>query len=118
MLGHYTYLFLILIWSGPIIVAQWLAGWRVLRREWRAWLLTIALATVWLTAADSVALAAGTWEIAPAYSLNLFLPGHVPVEEAVFFLTTNTLIVQAMLLLHAPEMREWVQRTVRQAITR
>ena len=101
MLGHYTYLFLILIWAGPIIVAQWLVGRRVLRREWRAWLVTIALATLWLTAADSVALNAGTWTIVPAYSLGLFLPGRVPIEEGVFFLVTNTLIVQALLLLRA-----------------
>ncbi len=99
MLGHYTYLFLILVWAGPIIAAQWLVGGCVLRREWRAWLATIALATLWLTAADSVALGAGTWSIVPAYSLGLFLPGHVPVEEGVFFLVTNILVVQALLLL-------------------
>ncbi len=65
----------------------------------RGTLLAAALATAWLTAADSVALRAGTWTIAPHASLGLFLPGHVPVEEGVFFLVTNLLIAQALLLL-------------------
>ncbi len=101
MLGPWTYLTLILGWALPIIVAQWLYGWRTLLGAWRPALATVVLATAWLTIADSFALRAGTWTISPARSLGLFLPGHVPIEEAVFFLVTNTLVVQALVLLRA-----------------
>ncbi len=112
MLGHYTYLFLIVVWAVPIIVAQWAVGWRVLRSNWRAGLASIFIATLWLTVADSVALRAGTWVIVAEYSTGIFLPGRVPIEEAVFFLVTNTLIVQALLLLRAREARGWFRRIV------
>ncbi len=101
MAGHWTYLVLILGWALPVVVAQWLYGWRSLLAAWRPALAAIALATAWLTIADSFALRAGTWTISPADSLGLFLPGRVPIEEAVFFLVTNTLVVQALVLLRA-----------------
>ena len=41
----------------------------------------------------------GTWTISPQQSLNIFLPGiGVPIEEAIFFLVTNTLLIQGMIL--------------------
>ncbi len=96
MLEQWTYLALELGWALPPIILQWLVGWRYLRREWRVWLPAILIPTVYLSLADSTAL--GTvWTISPAHSLGVTV-GHVPIEEIVFFLITNTLVVQSILL--------------------
>jgi lycopene cyclase domain-containing protein len=95
-----TYLILILVWAGPVIVFQWLLSAGLLIQRWKVWLPGILIPTLYLTVADSSALRSGTWTINPQQSLNLFLPIiHVPIEEAVFFLVTNTLIIQGIILL-------------------
>jgi lycopene beta-cyclase len=100
---------LILVWAMPIIVIQWLLGADLLIRRWKVWIPGVVVPTLYLTFADSFALHSGTWTISPQQSLNLFLPViGVPVEEAVFFLVTNTLIVQGMILF-----RERTQLNVR-----
>ncbi len=99
MWEHSTYLVLILVWAMPIIVLQWLLGADLLRRRWKVLLTGILLPTLYLTFADSFALRSGTWTISPQQSLNYFLPMiRVPIEEAIFFLVTNTLVIQGMTL--------------------
>ena len=99
MWGHWTYLVLILGWFGPVLVIQWLLGGWLLISRWKVLIPGILLPTLYLTTADSFALRSATWTISPLQSLNLFLPViRVPIEEAVFFLVTNTLIVQGVIL--------------------
>jgi lycopene cyclase domain-containing protein len=99
MWGHSTYLVLILVWAMPIVVIQWLLGTDLLLRRWKVLIPGILLPTLYLTFVDSFALHTGTWTISPQQSLNLFLPViGVPIEEAVFFLVTNTLIIQGLIL--------------------
>lgn len=99
MEGHATYLILILVWAGPVILLQRLLGANLLIRRWKVLIPGIVLPTLYLTFIDSFALRDGTWTISPAQSLTIFVPLiHVPIEEAVFFLVTNTLIIQGMLL--------------------
>jgi lycopene cyclase domain-containing protein len=107
---QFTYLALELGWALPPIILQWLVGWRCLMRERRAWLLGILLTTAYLVAADSTALGV-VWTIAPAKSLGIFI-GNVPLEEVVFFLLTNTLVVQSIVLASQTRelAREWRQR--------
>lgn len=106
-MGQYTYLFLILIWAGPIILIQWLVGGDMLLKRWKVLIPGILLPTLYLTAVDSAALRSQTWAINPTQSLNIFLPLiNVPLEEGVFFLVTNTLIVQGLILMWMPEMRQ------------
>jgi lycopene cyclase domain-containing protein len=106
--ARYTYFALLLVWALPPIALQWIAGWPFLNRHRRAWLLAILLPTVWLVAADSTALGV-VWTIAPGQSTGMFI-GNIPVEEAVFFLLTNTLVVQSFLLLyHAGELKTYWQ---------
>ncbi len=93
---RFTYLALELGWALPPIVLQWLAGWRLLQRQRRAWLLGILIPTVYLSLADSMALGI-VWTISPSRSLGLLI-GNVPVEEIFFFLLTNTLVVQSVIL--------------------
>jgi lycopene beta-cyclase len=91
---------LILVWSGPVIAIQWLLGAELLIRRWKVLIPGILVPTLYLSFIDSFALRSGTWTISPLQSLNLFLPiVGVPIEEAIFFLATNTLIIQGMILL-------------------
>ena len=84
----------------------WAAGWIV--------------PTLYLSASDAVAIAAGVWHILPAQSLNLMLPvgGGLPIEEGLFFLVTSMLVTQGFLLVSAPEaaatVRGWLGAANRQ----
>jgi lycopene cyclase domain-containing protein len=97
------YLGLILVWACPMIAFQWFCGGERLWR-WRkhlAW--GIGLPTLYLWVADWIALRQGIWYIAEHSSTGLHLLG-LPIEEAIFFLVTNILIVQGLLLwLHLGE---------------
>jgi lycopene cyclase domain-containing protein len=111
MWGQATYLILILVWAGPIIAFQWLLGADLLLHRWKVLIPGIIIPTVYLTCMDSLALGSGTWTISPQQSLNVFIPAiHVPIEEGLFFLVTNTLVVQGMIfLLDRTRVRDRVQ---------
>jgi putative membrane protein len=90
-----TYLGLILVWAAPVLALQWgFGGDLLLRRPWTA-LLAIGLPTVYLWAADRFAIGASIWWIEPRLTTGFELFG-LPIEEAVFFLITNLLVVFGM----------------------
>ncbi|HSJ06217.1 MAG TPA: lycopene cyclase domain-containing protein [Longimicrobiales bacterium] len=95
------YLGLILVWASPVLAAQWafVAG-RVARAP-RTFVAAVSVPTVYLWVADRVAIGAGVWSISPSATTGLHLLG-LPVEEAVFFLVTNLLVVQGVLLFLGP----------------
>ena len=93
---HFTYLALELAWALPPIALQWLVGWRSLWERRTLWCLAIIIPTCYLSLADSTALGL-VWTINPARSLGL-CAGNVPIEEVAFFMLTNTLVVQSILL--------------------
>lgn len=103
--GRWNYLVLILAWALPVILGQIALGGDVFLANWKVWLVGSLVPALYLTAMDSLALGAGTWAIAPAQSLNVFLPLGVPLEEGVFFLVTNVLITQGLLLFTSPVIR-------------
>jgi lycopene cyclase domain-containing protein len=98
-----TYLALELSWALPAIMAQLAFGADILWHHRR--LLAVALfpATIYLSLADSQAIVAGTWTISPAKSVNVYLGGVLPLEEFIFFLLTNTLVIFGMILLLSQE---------------
>ena len=102
---QFTYLALELGWALPPIILQWLVGWQFLWRQRRAWWLAIVVLTVYLSLADSTALGV-VWTITPTKSLGIFV-GNVPLEEILFFILTNTVIVQSVIL--ASKARKLVQ---------
>ncbi|NCA13335.1 MAG: lycopene cyclase domain-containing protein [Proteobacteria bacterium] len=104
MFGHATYLVLELGWALPVILLQIALGWRELWAQRTAWFGATAASTVYLCLADRLAIGDGIWHIAPNRSTGILI-GGLPLEEAVFFLLTNLLVVQAMLLFMAPSMR-------------
>ncbi len=105
-----TYLALILVWALPPIALQLAVGADILWHRRRAVLTTLAAATLYLGAADTLAIQSGVWTIDPAQSLGLMIAGRLPIEELVFFLVTNALVVAGITLTVAPETWARVQR--------
>lgn len=102
---HTVYLALILVWALPPVMLQIGFGADILLRYRSLVLAGIAVPWLSLCAADMLALRAGTWTISPDKTLGLeMLPG-LPLEEALFFLMTNTLLVFGMVLVLAEESR-------------
>ncbi len=92
------YLFLILFWSLPVLIMQWSLGLSILRKQRRVWLFSVLFLTFYFWFADSVAIAQQIW-IFPSGTISGWkLFGVLPVEEAVFFLATNLMVVQGYLL--------------------
>ncbi len=93
-----VYLGLILVWASPILALQWLVGGAQLWVRKRLWLSATLVPTLYLWIADRIAIGQGIWSISEVYTTGLQLFG-LPIEEATFFLMTNFLVVQGLLLL-------------------
>ena len=105
-----TYLALELVWALPPIALQCAVGADVLWRSRRAVLAALLSVTLFLSAGDFLAIRAVIWTIDPLQSVNLFIGGVLPIEEVVFFLLTNALVVFGLTLVLAPETWErWGQ---------
>lgn len=112
-----TYLGLELVWAIPPIMVQLAFGADILLRHWRVVSLGLVIPTVYLSAADALAIGWGTWTIDPAQSTGVLLGGILPIEEFVFFLLTCTLLTFGLTLIWAPEsqtrlagIREWLRK--------
>lgn len=92
---------LILAWAAPVLAAQWSLAAREIRIRPRAVALGIAVPTLYLWVADAVAIALGIWSISERYTIGVAVAG-LPFEEALFFLVTNILIVQGLVLFLYP----------------
>lgn len=112
MWGHLTYLGLLLPWALPVITLQWAAGHTALRRRLAPLLLGTLLPTAYLVGSDAVALSQGIWAIHRDRVVGLHI-GNVPVEEALFFLLTNLMVAQSVILFNAPETRPAMRRALR-----
>jgi lycopene cyclase domain-containing protein len=111
-----TYLGLELSWALPPIILQLGFGGDILRRYARLVLGSLVPLVVYLSLADALAIVSGTWTISPEQSLNVFI-GSLPVEEILFFLLTNTLVIFGITLLlslegqgRLDEIRVWLGR--------
>ncbi len=92
------YLGAIVAWAGPVLALQWGFGWPVLWALRRPVALGVLVPSVYLWAADRVAIELGIWVISERYTTGLTLVG-LPIEEALFFLVTNLFVVQGLVLL-------------------
>lgn len=91
------YLGLILAWASPVLAGMaWLST-PLFRQNRSTWALGVAVPTVYLWIADRIAIGAGIWDISDTFSFDLD-PLGLPVEEAVFFLITNILVVQGLMM--------------------
>lgn len=108
-----TYLALILIWALPPVMLQIGFGADILWRQRRLVLLTLLPVTLYLSLADTLAIGSGTWTIDPAQSLPIYLGGVLPVEEFIFFLMTNVLLVLGTVLVLSRESQSRVSPKMR-----
>lgn len=113
-----TYLALILVWALPPIMLQTIFGADILWRH--RWLVLAALLppVIYLSVADALAITVGTWTISPVQSLNIYLAGYLPVEESLFFLITNTLVVFGITLVLARESQSRVPTMLRNQLAK
>lgn len=85
---------LILVWAGPVLLMLWTFAYQLLLKlPWTKTWLPILLPTLYLWVIDTLALRRGTWSIESNTKLGIQVWPHLDVEEAVFFLVTNTLVV-------------------------
>lgn len=87
-----TYAALELSWASLPIAIQLMFGADILWHYRKLVISTIALSTLYLASADSLAIRSGTWTIDPEQSFDLLLFGTLPCEEVLFFLLTNCLV--------------------------
>ncbi|SJX62330.1 related to Phytoene synthase [Sporisorium reilianum f. sp. reilianum] len=97
---HSYYFGMITWWSSlPLALLLWGSVDFVSNMGVRAGLAPFALSvlapTFYLWASDVYALRRGTWHINEATSLNVFPIPHLPIEEMLFFLVTNLILVSA-----------------------
>lgn len=103
-----TYLTLILSWSLIPIMIQTAFGADVLWHYRRLVLWGIIPTSLYLGAADAIAIAAGTWTISPDQTVGIYLGPILPLEEFLFFCVTNILVVFGALLVMARQSHERV----------
>jgi lycopene cyclase domain-containing protein len=108
-----TYLALELVWALPPIALQLAFGADILWRNRSRLLLAIVPLTLYLSAADALAISWGTWTISPVKSLNIFVGGILPLEELIFFLLTNTLVAFGLTLIWAEASHARLQGYIR-----
>jgi lycopene cyclase domain-containing protein len=111
-----TYMGLELAWALPPIALQLAFGADILWRYRRWVILGIVPMTLYLSAADALAIDGGIWTINPEKSVHFLLGGILPVEEFLFFLLTNTLVTFGITLVMAQasherfgELRRWLK---------
>ncbi|KAF2757284.1 Lycopene beta-cyclase [Pseudovirgaria hyperparasitica] len=96
--GTSTYMGLILSWAGPFMLLLWtLAYQMILNLPITNTLIPIGLPTFYLWMVDTFSLKRGTWVISAATKSDLYLWKGLELEEAVFFLITNVMIVFGLL---------------------
>lgn len=98
------YMGLILVWAGPVLAGQWgyIGQWIWPLRRLYAW--GIIIPTLYLWIADCIAIGLGIWFIEERYTFG-FNPFGLPIEEATFFLVTNLLVVQGLIMFLKPGIR-------------
>jgi lycopene beta-cyclase len=96
--GHLTYLVLEVIWAAPVLLLQWAFGYRPLFRSARLVALAVLVPTLYLAVADGIAIHAGIWRLHPNRIIGINFAG-LPIEEIIFFLATNLMIVQTVVLI-------------------
>lgn len=92
------YLSLELVWALPPILLQLAFGADILWHHRRLVIPTILTATFYLCVTDELAIRNGIWTINPALTTGILVAGELPLEEALFFLLTNTLLTFGLVL--------------------
>ncbi|KAF2489054.1 terpenoid synthase [Lophium mytilinum] len=96
--GRASYMGLIALWAAPFLLLLWSLAYQfILGLPLINTALPILIPTLYLWHVDTLALQRGTWVIASGTKLGVHLWDGLEIEEAVFFLITNTLVVFGLL---------------------
>jgi putative membrane protein len=90
---------LILIWALPPIILQLMYGADILWEKKLPLILFILISTAYLSIVDALAISANIWTISLNTSTGILIGGVLPIEEMVFFLVTNILIIFGITLI-------------------
>ena len=110
-----TYLLLLLAWALPVIALHWCVGAPELRAHARLLLVAVLVPTIYLSLADAVAIDAGIWSISEELTVGWQI-GTLVFEEVVFFLLTNVLVAQSIILFLSPSARARAQHLAGRAL--
>jgi lycopene cyclase domain-containing protein len=104
------YIGMILVWAGPVLVLQWAYGGHYVFRNAGVVAAAVVPPTVYFASADRFAIENGIWIISDELTAGLMFLG-LPVEEGAFFLVTNLLVVQGVMLFRwtLDEWRAWAE---------
>lgn len=102
--GHLLYLALLFGWALPVIGLHWLVGAPELKAHRWVLLLGVLVPTAYLVLADTVAIGSGVWEISRTYTIGVRVGGLV-LEEVIFFVLTNVMVAQSIILFLSPSAR-------------
>jgi lycopene cyclase domain-containing protein len=89
---------LIIIWSFPPVILQLAFGADILWQRKKVVSFLIFISTLYLSWADALAISIGIWTVELNTSFGFLIGDILPVEEILFFLMTNVLIVFAITL--------------------
>lgn len=109
--SSFTYLGLELAWALPVIILQLAFGADILWRHRRLVAFGVVTLTLYLSVSDAIAIQSGVWTINPTKSLRLLIGGVLPLEELVFFLLTNIMVIFGFVLVWSQESQTRLGRT-------
>lgn len=94
----------------PPFITQYVWGLDIFLYYRRVWFVGVFVPTVWLIGMDIWAIDTGVWTIDPEQTIPPRLFGILPLEEALFFLVTNLLVVQGIILFTVPQSWQRLRR--------
>jgi putative membrane protein len=95
--GNLNYLFHLFSWGGFFILIQIIAGRKKILKNISLIIIPSAIMTVYFSIADSISIGQGIWDFDPLQTTGIRII-NIPLEEILFFLVTNILITEAMIL--------------------
>jgi lycopene cyclase domain-containing protein len=105
------YMGLMMTWATLPMVLQMAFGGDILWHYRKLVLFALIPPWIYLSAADYLAIGLGTWIIAPDQSMGIGI-NHLPLEEIMFFLVTNMLVVFGVTLVMARASLERAPKSV------
>lgn len=97
-LGHWTFLVLMLVFTGVPIAVAWALHGRLLMRNWRVLAVLLPPVVVLGVVSDGVAEAWHAWYFSRATMLGVFM-GGVPIENAIFSVLVAVAISSSVVIL-------------------
>ncbi len=95
--GNFNYIFHLFSWGGFFILVQIIAGRKKILGNLSLILIPSLIMTLYFSFADSVSIGQGIWDFDPSQTTGIRV-FNIPLEEILFFLVTNILITEAMIL--------------------